>query len=113
MIHYKGRLVTRVYSGRADRCMCGCSGTYRVASACRAWCEEAHGRLFDDNEVNDTQVTRVVNRILKADPDVLHHGDHHVSFADGNRVYVAYFHTGRHTDVPIVSTKPAAVACDW
>jgi len=52
--------VVSVYSGKANKCACGCSGTYRYASAYRDQGIQLRGYAIDADEVNDRQVAKVV-----------------------------------------------------
>lgn len=84
--------VMKVYSGRKGKCMCGCAGRYRCASALRAEAQASRGYAFDDNEVSDQAVARVV-KILNEDPRTVIEPDH--AWVDqGNMSYVAYFAKG-------------------
>ena len=56
------------YSGKPG-CMCGCLGTYKVASAHREFAEDELGYKYDDNAVNDAAVKRAFNKIMN-DPNV-------------------------------------------
>lgn len=71
--------IESVYYGKAGCCCCGCSGTYRYASAFSAGHE---------NIVSDVQVKRVVALLRKA-PNV-EIGDGYFSADIGSRRYIAY-----------------------
>lgn len=87
--------VMSVYSGRPG-CMCGCVGTYRVASEHLAVANVDRGYDYDREDVNDRQVRKVV-RILEAQTEV--EMTSHYVFAkvqtgggpSGYRYYAAYF----------------------
>jgi len=65
--------VASVYSGKAGRCCCGCSGNHRYASA-----HAAHVKML-------------VNKLNKADAKELTHDNPvYVSMERGGRLYVAY-----------------------
>lgn len=56
--------VMSVYSGKAGRCYCGCSGNHRYAKAHREIAGKDRGYAISDDEVNDAQVKKVL-RIVK------------------------------------------------
>lgn len=55
-----------VYSGKPDRCMCGCSGTYKTASAHRDLRSKDRGYKVTDDEVSDRSVSIICNKIERA-----------------------------------------------
>jgi len=89
--------VISVYSGRAHRCCCGCSGIHRYASAHRELGGKRRGYEISDSEVNDRHVTKVL-RTLQAnaeDCDEAYLGTdgkvQHVSLVKNDRLFVVYF----------------------
>jgi hypothetical protein len=52
--------VMGVYSGRAGKCYCGCSGNHRYASAHLAAATKDRGYEIAKEEVNDRQVKKVL-----------------------------------------------------
>jgi hypothetical protein len=88
--------VMRVYSGKPG-CMCGCNGTYRYMSDCIEMGGKDRGYPVDLEEVNETQVRKVVkiiseqlhagNKSLVVDPE-------YVYAQVGGRVYCVYFKKG-------------------
>ena len=99
--------VMSVYSGKAGRCYCGCSGSHRYASKHREIAGKDRGYGVKDDEVNDRQVRRVL-RIVKEsfsyDPEARRPGDQpynvqgydgtsfvtHFTAEVGNRSYTVY-----------------------
>ena len=71
--------VVSVYSGRAGKCCCGCSGKHTFSSAFRD----------ADTTVNDRTVSRVV-RIIRENTSRVELCDDHAAVEVGNRLYVAY-----------------------
>ncbi len=55
--------VMSVYSGKAGKCYCGCSGNHRYARAHREAAGKDRGYAVSDDEVNDTQVKKVFNLV--------------------------------------------------
>jgi hypothetical protein len=65
--------VMSVYSGKAGKCYCGCSGNHRYASAHREAAGKDRGYAISDDEVSDREVKRVLNIVKKnftISPDV-------------------------------------------
>jgi hypothetical protein len=86
--------VKSVYSGKNGECCCGCSGTHSYASIHREAAGKNRGYAVRDEEVNDRQVARVVNKIEKLAAAGVHidsFGDICVSAVEGKRRYIAYF----------------------
>lgn len=57
--------VMSVYSGKAGKCYCGCSGNHRYAKAHQEVAGKDRGYAISDDEVNDTQVKKVFNLVKK------------------------------------------------
>jgi hypothetical protein len=74
--------VTKVYSGKAGKCCCGCSGTHRYNSR---FAKDAYER----SSVNDRQVKRVIN-LMKANAQYIEDFGNGVSLELGGRLYCAY-----------------------
>jgi len=81
--------VFKVYNGRANRCCCGCSGKYSVASAHKEFASKDRGYDYNDSDVNDETVRKIVGKILSAN-NPKDEGDH-VHATVGKRLYVAYY----------------------
>lgn len=86
--------VKSVYSGKDDHCCCGCSGTHYYASKHREEAGKRRGYAIADEEVNDKQVTRIINRIEKlaekgVTVDVIR--ETCLSVVDGKRLYIVYY----------------------
>jgi hypothetical protein len=81
--------VFKVYNGKANRCCCGCSGKYHVASALREVADQDRGYPYDDKDVNDETVRKIVGKILSASKPK-DEGDH-VHATVGGRLYVAFY----------------------
>lgn len=85
--------VAHVYSGKAGKCCCGCSGKHSYALAHRAEAGEQRGYPIADDEINDREVTRVLRLIQAHDANLDPRGNF-VSARVGKRVYVAYLTNG-------------------
>ena len=83
--------VGKVYSGKAGRCACGCSGTYWVASKHREWADKNRGYPYDDSDISDKQVRRVVNLINQNIDAAESFGKDGIMADIGNRTYAVYF----------------------
>jgi len=86
--------VKSVYSGKDGHCCCGCSGTHSYASKHREAAGKSRGYPIKDDEVNDTQVTRVINKIEKlaekgVTVDVIR--ETCISAVEGKRLYIVYY----------------------
>ena len=81
--------VYKVYNGQAGRCACGCSGKYHVASAHRQFADQDRGYPYNDSDVNDVTVRKVVGKILSANNPIDEGG--HVYAIVGKRMYVAFY----------------------
>lgn len=86
--------VMSVYSGRAGRCCCGCSGNHRYNSKYRVEAGKHRGYEVDDEDINDVQLRRVlkiVQREPRPDPDLEHtQPSNHYSTVIDARLYVVY-----------------------
>lgn len=81
--------VLYVYSGKANRCCCGCSGNYRYNSKYKDLGTKDRGYEVKDDEVNDKQVARVLT-IMKNNADKLEedYDDNLFSVQVDNRLYM-------------------------
>ena len=81
--------VFKVYNGKLNRCCCGCSGKYHIASAHKEFADQDRGYAYDDGDVNDVTVRKVVGKILSAKNPIDEGG--HVYATVGKRMYIAYY----------------------
>lgn len=82
--------VASVYSGKSDKCCCGCSGKHTYASAHKEWASSHRGYAVMDEEVNDRVVRLHVAKINNHLNETEDLGEC-VSWDNGEgRVYVAY-----------------------
>ena len=81
--------VFKVYNGRANRCCCGCSGKYTVAGAHKAYADQDSGYPYDDSDVNDEIVRKIVGKILSAAEPVDEGGQVYATV--GKRLLIAYY----------------------
>lgn len=56
--------VLTAYSGKPG-CMCGCNGSYRVTSANRELATKDRGYGYDDEDVSDRAVARILRKVQK------------------------------------------------
>ena len=81
--------ITRVYTGKANACMCGCKGRYRTASLFRNHVGQERGYPVTDDEVSDRSIKLVANRVLN-NPNAVRENNY--TFVEHNgRVAVVYF----------------------
>ncbi len=79
--------VYKVYSGKANRCMCGCSGKYATASAHAEFATAERG--YDAQDVNDRSVKIIAGKVLRSSNKVI---EGNYAFVEQNgRILVAYF----------------------
>ena len=81
--------VFKVYNGRVNSCCCGCSGKYTVAGAHKAFADKDRGYPYDDSDVNDETVRKIVGKILSANNPKDEGG--HVYAIVGKRLLIAYY----------------------
>lgn len=74
----------KVYSGKANRCCCGCSGKWSVTKEASA--------NHPYSTVSDRSVKLIVNKIFNSGRAVLE-GDHYYAEFN-NRLYIAFFEEG-------------------
>lgn len=89
LLSLKSEQVPHVYSGRAGRCCCGCSGKHRYHSKHIAAENARRGYNIDAEEVNDRQVARVL-AILQERVREAVFGNNNVSVTVDERLYVVY-----------------------
>ena len=99
----KPSFVMSVYSGKANKCCCGCSGKHTYAKAHQEAGSKDRGYEVGDEECNDRTVTLILRKIQAAQAEGLRlnvcpgkEGGFvsHVSVDVGNRVYIAYMRPG-------------------
>lgn len=82
--------VGSVYSGKVGCCMCGCAGIYWVASKYRHEETKHRGYGFDDGQISDRNVARIVN-IINKNISIADDFGSGISVDIGNRIYAACF----------------------
>ncbi len=80
--------VASVYSGKLNRCCCGCSGKHTYASALRDEASKSRGYELRDEEVNDRTVKMIFNKFMKNEFKKI--SDTCYSFETDTRLYVLY-----------------------
>ena len=76
--------VYKVYSGKADKCMCGCAGKYSYTAQGAV----DHNPGYEPN-VSERSVKIILNKILKSAN--AQREDGYVFAEENNRILVAYF----------------------
>ena len=85
--------VRSVYSGRPG-CCCGCRGDHRYNSQHVKEASKHRGYRIEPTEVNDAQVTRVLNRlkdVARVDPTSIQYEATYASLEQYNRLLIVYF----------------------
>lgn len=99
--------VRSVYSGRAGKCMCGCAGHHRYASALRDEAGLKRGYPISDDEVNDVMVRRVLRLVQAHEEEITDAGGDEFGLANyigahiGGRDYTVYLRQGVQCDVSL------------
>ena len=57
--------VVSAYSGKPNKCMCGCSGKYNYTSVNREVGSKRRGYEVGDDEINDNGVQRILNKMTR------------------------------------------------
>ena len=108
--------VMRVYSGKAGKCMCGCSGTYKVASAHKRIADENRGYHYNEEDVSDRSVKTIFGKIGKLIQAGVRYDLHHSYLAldtTAGRTYVLYFVPSAEEHVATMERRDAARAAIW
>lgn len=82
--------VQSVYSGKAGRCCCGCSGKHYYASAHVEEAGKNRGYQIQADEISDRMVARVVNLLNANAEGLLDKDSEMVSVTINGRLYIAY-----------------------
>ena len=83
--------IVSIYSGKKDKgCWCGCSGIHRTSTVSREVASKERGYVYDDEDVNDNLVRKVL-RLLQSAVGRLEWEGTCVSAVLGQRVYAIYF----------------------
>lgn len=83
--------IASVYSGKAGKCCCGCSGKHYYSSAHAEWSEKNRGYSIDPKEINDKQVKRIANIIAKNSEIVVREDNNYEFVEIDSRIYITYF----------------------
>lgn len=87
------RNVRSAYSGKRNKCMCGCAGKYWYASAHRDASGVSRGYRVTDDEVSDAGVRRIFNKVMASATKKVEQGlgGEVIMFAEeGERTYAVY-----------------------
>jgi len=99
-ITFRSRVLA-VYTGKQG-CMCGCKGTYRYTALTRAEAGKRRGYEVRDDEVNESVVSRSINKVRSSD---------NVEVADGLGDEVIYIvddpETGRRVALYVIKEAQA------
>lgn len=77
--------VTRVYNGKLNACMCGCSGKYSTNPAYREHVGKERGYPVSDEEVSERSVRIIAKKVL-SNPNAKW-ADNHVVLEDASAGY--------------------------
>lgn len=89
MITLEARDIQSVYSGKPNKCCCGCAGKHSYNSLHQKAASKSRGYKVEDDDVNDRQVARVLD-IIKASGESLVVGSNNLSAIVNGRLYIAY-----------------------
>lgn len=96
----KKEQVRSVYSGKAGRCCCGCSGKHYYNSKFIGEAEKDRGYKIDKEEINDNMISRAVNilnnAICEGKAEI---EDTMVCYEIQDRLYIAYLRTPLQEEV--------------
>lgn len=81
--------VTSVYSGKANRCCCGCSGKHYYKNETRELAGKNRGYEIEDEEISDSMVKRIIKKIQE-NISISENMDTCISIELGERLYIAY-----------------------
>jgi hypothetical protein len=81
--------VYKCYQGKLNRCMCGCSGKYKVASAEVEYAGKERGYPVFEEDISDRVVKRITKLILENENKVYYEDDNIYMLEDKekNKVY--------------------------
>jgi hypothetical protein len=85
--------IMSVYSGKAHRCCCGCSGKHSYNESHAYLAGVNRGYPVSEEEINNRMVTKVL-RLIQANEEKIEKrepSDNHVAVIVGTRIYVAYY----------------------
>jgi hypothetical protein len=83
--------VQKIYVGKPNACMCGCSGKYTYNSVNRESASKARGYEVEDEDVNDMKTLRLLAKMKAHESlgiEVLN--DHIYTIIIGTRQYTLY-----------------------
>ena len=83
------RKVLKVYSGKAGKCMCGCSGKYTYNPELREEGGKDRGYEVTEDECNERTVKMITKKVYKSPNAVFDAGLAYVDI--GARTYAIYF----------------------
>lgn len=84
---YETSDIMKTYSGKDGKCCCGCSGKYYYNSLHVEEGSKNRGYKVTKEDINDTQVTRILNKILNTE---FEEERTYISTVIGKRLYIAY-----------------------
>ena len=81
--------VTSVYSGKANRCCCGCSGKHYYKNETRKEAGKNRGYEIEDEEISDSMVKRIIKKIQE-NSNIADNQKTYISIELSERLYIAY-----------------------
>lgn len=82
--------ITKIYVGKPETCMCGCSGIYYYAKEYRELGGKERGYCVDDDEVNDAKIKRVLKKMATSEESVDIIKNYIFTKVIGHRQYTIY-----------------------
>ena len=81
--------IISVYSGKVNKCCCGCSGKHTYKKSTQDIASKDRGYTVRDEECNDKTVKLIINKMNK-DPNTFLELYSHFSLETKRRLYIAY-----------------------
>lgn len=82
--------VTSVYCGKVGACCCGCAGKHSYHAAKRAEASRRRGYRVTDDELNEREVKRVLDKVKHNVATAQYMEGDHIAVDVGNRTYTVY-----------------------
>lgn len=80
--------IRSAYSGKADRCCCGCSGKHVYQERTRELASKWRGYSVDDDEINEKKIASILKKIQK-DPNSRDEGSY-IALETERKLYIVY-----------------------
>lgn len=90
LFYFKDEEIVSVYLGKANACMCGCSGNYAYTKINQEYASKNRGYEVTDDEVSDKKVKIRLKRFYNLPGEVENLDDYIFTKFDGNRQITVY-----------------------